>query len=248
MKSMQGWYRRLFGPDYLKLDWHDTTEAEVEGLIRMLSLDESDRVLDLCCGYGRHAVPLASHGCQVTGLDLSEAMLAEAEANAQRADCRVDWVRADVRDVPFEAEFDVALNLFTSFGYFEREGDNLAALAAAREALVPGGYFVLDTINHDYMVRSFQPENWYDRPEGWVLERREFDALESRVNSTWTLIEPDGSTRSYPNSIRTYTFAELRTLLTLVGFDVLQANGGYKGETLDWNAARMVIVSRRPLD
>ena len=242
---MQDWYRNLFGPDYLKMDWHDSSLAEVESLIRMLDLDDQDCILDLCCGYGRHAIPLASRGIDVTGLDLSEAMLQRAREDAREAGVRVGWVRGNALDLPFDESFDVVLDLFTSFGYFEKEGENLQVLQEAFRVLVPGGYLVLDTVNHDFVVRHFQPQNWYDRDGVLVLEERSFDHLESRVSGSWTLVEPGGARRAYPNSIRAYTFAELRLLLTLAGFTVLQAYGGYDDQELDWDAPRMVIVCQK---
>ena len=242
---MQDWYAGLFGPDYMKMDWHDTTLAEVNSLVQMLELGEEDCILDLCCGYGRHAIPLAARGPDVTALDLSEALLAEAQKAAHAARVQVHWVRGDARRLPFEESFDIVLNLLTSFGYFEKEGDNLRVLQEAHRVLVPGGYLVLDTVNHDFLVRYFERQNWYDRGDALVLEERNLDHVESRVYGSWTIVNPDGSRRSYPNSIRTYTFAELRLLLTLAGFTVIQVNGGYGGEELTWDAPRMLIVCQK---
>ena len=242
---MQDWYRNLFGPDYLKMDWHESSTAEVESLVRMLDLNDKEYVLDLCCGYGRHAVPLALRGIEVTGLDLSGAMLQKAQVDARFAGAHVDWVQGDARDLPFGESFDVVLDLFTSFGYFEKEGENLQVLQEAFRVLVPGGCLVLDTVNHDFIIRHFQPQSWYDRDGALVLEERSFDHLESRVYGSWTLVEADGNRRAYPNSIRAYTFAELRLLLTLAGFTVLQAYGGYAEEELDWDAPRMVIFCQK---
>jgi len=243
--AMQDWYRDLFGPDYLRMDWHDTTLQEVDSLGRMVTLRRGTKVLDLCCGYGRHAIPLAAKGCRVTGLDLSEALLSKAQADAREQGAAVDWVRADARRLPLRGGFDVVLNLFTAFGYFEREGENLQVLQEAARVLAPGGHFVLDVVNHDFLVRYFEEQNWYDRGDSLVLEERSFDHQESRVYGSWTLVEADGTRRVYPNSIRAYTFAELRLLLTLVGLDVVQVYGGYDRQPLSWESPRMVILSRK---
>lgn len=242
---MEEWYRAFFGEDYIRVDWHTDTQAEVEGIERMLGLKPGERILDVCCGYGRHAIPLASRGYDVTGVDLSEAMLRHAQADARTAAVRVSWVQADARELPFGEHFDGALNLFTAFGYFAREGDNIRVLQEIARVLVPGGLFLLDTVNHDFLVRHFQPQSWYNRDGVVLLEQRQFDPVESRVEGIWTLVEPDGSQRSYPHSIRVYTFAELRMWLSLVGLDVREVFGGYRGEGLDWDAPRMVIVSEK---
>jgi SAM-dependent methyltransferase len=244
---MQGWYRDLFGADYLRMDWHNSTETEVESLVGILDLQPGMRVLDLCCGYGRHAIPLAQQGCDVIGVDLSEPLLRHAQREAAAQEAEVQWIRADARALPVLPAFDVALNLFTAFGYFEKEGENLRVLQEVEAALKPGGWFVLDTVNHDYLVRHFERQSWYERDDVFLLERRAFDHRESRVYGTWTLVEKEGEQRTYPHSIRTYTFAELRLLLTLAGLDVVQVYGGYQKEPLDWDAPRMVVISRKRL-
>lgn len=243
---MQDWYRELFGQDYLKMDWHESTDHEVQSLVRMLNLRPGVRVLDLCCGYGRHAIPLAARGCHVVGIDLSRPLLDHAQRDALEQSIEVDWLQADARALPLDEGFDVALNLFTAFGYFAKEGENLQVLQEVFEVLRPGGWFVLDTVNHDYLIRHFQRQNWYDRGDAYVLEERAFDHEESRVYGSWTLVEADGARRTYPNSIRAYTFSELRLLLTLVGFDVQKVYGGYGQERLTWDSTRMVILSRKP--
>jgi len=242
---MQDWYRRLFNEDYIKIDWHDRTPQEVEGIIRLLEPKEGAKILDLCCGYGRHAIPLATRGYEVTGVDLSETMLAKAKRDAQVSGVHVGWMQADARDLPFAATFDLALNLFTAFGYFEREGDNLRVLREVARVLKPGGRFLLDTANHDFLVRYFQPQSWHSYSGVLLLEERSFDPVESRIEGVWTVVHADGTRREYPHSIRAYTFAELRLLLTLVGLEVLQVYGGYEKQTFSWDAPRMLIVSQK---
>lgn len=242
---MQEWYQRLFNEDYIKIDFHDRTLQEVEGLIGILGLKKSDRILDVCCGYGRHDIPLAAQGYQITGLDLANKMLAKAAKDARAENAPVNWVRGDARDLPFEASFDVALNLFTAFGYFEREGENLRVLQEIERVLKRGGRFLLDTVNHDFLVRYFQPSSWRYYDGVLLLEERHFDAQESRVEGVWTVVHPDGRRREYPHSIRAYTFAELRMLLTLAGLNVKDVYGGYEKQVFDWDAPRMLIVCEK---
>ena len=126
------WYRSFFGKEYLDIYGHllteENSEAEAEFVMRALDLKPGDRVLDLCCGTGRHAVPLARAGLKVTGLDLSEEYLTIARSAAYEADVEVRLVQGDMREIPFRGEFDAVVNMFTAFGYFDSEADDQRVL------------------------------------------------------------------------------------------------------------------------
>ena len=119
------WYEVFFGEDYLRMyvpklppEW---TEREVDGIATLLSLPAGSSILDICCGYGRHSISLASRGSKMTGQDLSEVLLSEAQAQAQAQGVQVRWVQSDMGNIPFENEFDAAINIYTAFGYLETE-------------------------------------------------------------------------------------------------------------------------------
>src|SRR5262249_42598505 len=117
------WYGQFFGEDYLR---HfrsplERTAQEVEQIAQRLALAPGSAVLDLCCGYGRHTIPLAQRGYRMTGQDLSEVLLQQARTDAEAQSVQVRWVHGDMRQVPFENEFDAIINIWTSFGYLENE-------------------------------------------------------------------------------------------------------------------------------
>src|SRR5436309_6714365 len=119
------WYQTFFGEDYLRIYGPflspERTEQEVEGIVKLLTLPPGSRILDLCCGHGRHAIPLAQRGYQVTGQDLSDYFLQRAREAAAVQGVQVQWVHHDMRGIPFENEFDAVINIFTAFGYLESE-------------------------------------------------------------------------------------------------------------------------------
>src|SRR3972149_3624699 len=137
--SAQGkpWYRTFFERDYYDYFYvggprgiftqeqeTQRNEQQEDFIVQALELPEGARILDLGCGWGRHAVRLAQRGYRVTGLDLSAYHLRLARAAARRAGVEVEWVRADMRDVPGRARYDAVINMFTSFGYFDSEADD----------------------------------------------------------------------------------------------------------------------------
>src|SRR6266498_2542478 len=126
------WYASFFGEEYFHIYGSmlsdERTAREVEGIVKLLALPPGSHILDLACGHGRHAVPLAQRGYRVTGQDLSQLFLEHAEAAARAAGVDVRWVHGDMRVIPFDAEFDAVTNIFTAFGYFDTEDEDLQVL------------------------------------------------------------------------------------------------------------------------
>ena len=117
------WYTEFFNEDYPKIYSErlsqEATERETAFVARALGLQEGDRVLDLACGHGRHAVALARRGMVVTGQDLNEDYLQMARDGAAQTGVEIESVHSDMRDIPFTDEFDAVINMFTAFGYFD---------------------------------------------------------------------------------------------------------------------------------
>src|SRR5262245_13296354 len=154
----------------------DMTAREVTFILAKLSLPPGGSVLDLCCGHGRHSLGLARRGYAVTGLDRSEPALTRARAAAVAESLPVRWVSPDMRPIPFQGEFDGGLNWFTAFGLLEDDAQDQQALSAVGRALKPGGRFLLDVVNHAWLMRNFQPRGWVAAPGGKTLtEERTFD-------------------------------------------------------------------------
>lgn len=131
----------------------ERTAEEVEFLIAKLGLDDGARLLDLARGHGRIALELARRGHRVTGLDLSPRSLQFAREAAASEGLHVEWVPADMHDIPAGALFDAFANVFTSFGFFREEDENQRLLDGVARALVPGGAFLIDVVNLLWLVR-----------------------------------------------------------------------------------------------
>ena len=169
------WYRSFFGQDYLDVYGHllteKSSEAEAGFVIRALDLKPGDSVLDLCCGTGRHAVPLAKASLKVTGLDMSEEYLAIARFAAENAGVDIRFVQGDMRDIPFRGEFDAVVNMFTAFGYFDSEADDQRVIDGASAALKPGGRLLLDLLNRDWVAANYVRSESRQGGDGTVFSR-----------------------------------------------------------------------------
>lgn len=238
-----GDYLRAFGP---QLD-ADRTAGEVEGIVELAGLVAGDRVLDLACGQGRHAVALAALGLDVTAVDRSVPLLAQARAAAAAAGVAIRLVRADLRSpgVP-DASFDAALLLFASFGYFADEADDVAVLAAAARALTPDGVLLHEVVNRDALVRAWQPTAvLHHDDELLVVEEQELDLRRGRHQVTYTLVEPDGVRRTHVTSVRLYGLPELDRLYDRAGLELETAVASLDGGEPSIDDPLLVLRGRR---
>ena len=253
------WYKSLFERDYYDYFYvggprgilseeerQRQSDTQTEFIAKALELPEHGRVLDLCCGHGRHSVPLAQRGYRVTGLDLSAYHLRLAKAAARRAGVEVEWLHRDMREIPGRRRFDAVINCFTSFGYFETEEDDQRVLAGVARALRPGGRFFIDTMNHDWLMRIFRETDWREGPDGgFALERRRYDIHTGRVNVDMFFITPEGNRRSRFHSLRLYTYTELAAMLARAGLTVRQTWGNFDGIDFSMQSPRMIVLAEK---
>ena len=244
------WYKTYFGEDYLRhiepLLTPERTQREVDGIVNLLALPKGSSILDLCCGHGRHAVPFAQHGYKVTGQDLSEVFLREAEKEALAKGVHVDWLHGDMRNISFENEFDAVINIFTAFGYLEDQGEDQKVLRQVCKALKQGGLFLIETIHREGLMRHYAPQMISYYPEGLIeLQERSFDLLTSRNEVKITMIYPNGHRKEYGFSHRVYTLTELAQMLTLAGLQVKAYSGEWDGSELTIDNFRLILLSQK---
>jgi SAM-dependent methyltransferase len=237
--------QRFFEESWPKISqgFESETEAEAElgWILGHVRPPAGGRVLDAPCGFGRHALILARGGFDVTGVDLSETELARARERADAAGLRVRLVRQDMRDMEFRDEFHLALNLFSSIGYFSDDEDRLL-LERFCTALRSGGTLVLDTRNRDHFVRHYAEEESVALPDGRVRIRSRFDPTTSRLHGTWWL--EDGA-RLGETEIRLYAAHELYRMLRPERWSAVAVFGGLDGRPFDLDAPRLVLVARK---
>jgi SAM-dependent methyltransferase len=202
------------------------------------------KVLDLCCGPGRHAVEFAKHGFDVTGVDGSEFLLDRARERARDAGVSVQWLREDMRRFRDPSTFDLVCNVFTSFGYFEDETDDLRVLRNARESLREGGVFVIDVISKERLARNWKDSLVTEFPDGaLLLQRPQVRSDWSRLENEWVLVK-DGRSRSFRFEHTIYSGRELKDRLKACGFERVELYGDLAGSCYGVDAQRLVAVAR----
>ena len=244
------WYQTFFSGTYLEIFSHhltpDRAEKEVDFVESTLNLDTGAKVLDLCCGNGRHAILLAKRGLQVTAQDLNREYLESAQDLAVAEGVELETVHSDMREIPFEGNFDAVINMFTAFGYLESEEEDAKVLQQAAKALKPGGQLLLDLLNREWVVLNYIQNEWRKATDGTIyLEHRELDLETSRNRVTVTIISPAGETQQITSfEIRLYTLTEIIAMLDRAGLAFAGAYGGFDGEPYSITTRRMVVVAR----
>jgi SAM-dependent methyltransferase len=214
------WWREMFETpawQTIQLAWEeaDDTDEVAAKVERALALSPVDRVLDVPCGTGRVAKRLASQGLDVVGIDAIPTFLGvarEAGVPAICADMRTSVVRP--------GSFEAAVCLWSSFGYFDDDG-NVAQARAVAEALAPGGRYLIDTIVGDSVLPAFEPAASWEVGGVAVDEARVYHSETRRIETTWTFTHgAEGVERT--TFVRLYSVAELTDLLADVGFSSFQ--------------------------
>jgi SAM-dependent methyltransferase len=249
--GQNAWYVSFFGEDYLSIYRHtftaERTEKEVAFAERTLDLKAGTRLLDLCCGPGRHSALFAKRGYSVTGLDLSQSYLDLARRAAMDSKVAVDTVLADMREIPFTDYFDAAINMYSSFGYLESEAEDLKVLESISRSLKPRGRLLLDMLNREWAVANYIQNDWHAEADGTLyVEHRALDLATSRMRVRFIIVDPNGSRHdSIGHDIRLYTLTEMTRLLERVGFSDTEAFGGFDGETYGIETRRMILCARK---
>jgi SAM-dependent methyltransferase len=230
------WYETAFRKEYLDLYYHRDDAAakrEAEFAAKALGLPEGARVLDIACGGGRHARALQELGYRVVGIDLSADLLAEAEG--------LPRVRADMRALPFAGSFAAATSFFTSFGYFDEEG-NRAVLRTAADALRSGGAYLLDFLNATLVAARLVPESEEDRNGAHYTIRRRIE--NGRVLKD-VRIESDGDAVEYTESVRLYLHNDIQAMLVAAGLSPVASYGDFDGRDFTTDAPRCIVVAKK---
>jgi SAM-dependent methyltransferase len=235
------WFEQWFGEDYLHIYQHrDEREAEhaVELIAANLAGRQIHSVLDLGCGSGRHTKVLFERGWTV-GLDLSMALLKVARRESPGA----PYVRADMRELPFaDDSFDLVVNLFTSFGYFEDDREHARVLSRVCAVTRHGGTFVIDFLNAAQVRRELVP---YDErvKNGITIEQTRTISQDDRFVEK--RIRLRGRGKEYIERVRLLSEADLERMLSVAGFDVSKRFGDYGGASWSEDSPRTILFASR---
>jgi SAM-dependent methyltransferase len=211
----------------------------------LLKVTPGAHLLDLGCGAGRHTVELARLGYRVTGVDRNPTYLARAKKRASEVGVQPEFVQDSMIRFRREAAFDGAVNLFSSFGYFENRSDDVQVMRNLCASLKRGARVVVDLVGKEFLARQYATKDWHalDCGRFW-LESREVLPGWEKLRVQWNFVG-GGEPRDFVLEIRIYSGAELREVMLQAGFAEVELLGGLDGRPYDREATRLVAVGRK---
>ncbi|MBM3163089.1 MAG: methyltransferase domain-containing protein [Chlorobi bacterium] len=250
--SQQPWFAEWFNhPLYLQVYSHRDS-AEAARCIRTI-IDRTQpqghhpgsvTILDIACGAGRHALELARLGYCVTGNDLSPFLLETARSEARACNLELSFTCCDMRHLPADNRYDLILQLFTSFGYFDTEEDDLRVVENVRRLLHPNGSYVLDLINPNHLQRNLVPVSRRTVAGLDVLEERSIG--DNRITKKITITPPEGEPLRFTESVRLFSIEAITALLDRAGFRVASVAGDYLGSLFESERSpRMMLFAKK---
>ncbi len=233
-----------FAPFMFDEDRLAGTPGEIDKILALLNIDDEASILDMGCGPGRHSLELARRGYTVTGIDRTLPYLEVARQKAAEAGLDIEFHHGDMRKYERPNHFDVALSLFTSFGYFEAAGENRQALSNIYHSLRTGGKFILQFMGKEVLARIFVERNWVEKDGAFHLQERSVSNNWSWIQNRWILLK-DGETREYETGHWLYSAFEITEMLLEVGFSTVNIYGNLDGDDYDIKAQQLVAVAQK---
>ncbi len=247
------WYKKWFNTaDYLELyDHRNSTDAKkiVTLINRTIKLPKGSKLLDLACGNGRHSVFFAEKGYDVLGIDLSPYLIGEAKkklrSEYRRFKKNLKFDIGDMRDLSRKNEFDIVVNLFSSFGYFEEESQNRSVIKRISRSLKKDGYFFFDFLNSEYLRRNLTAFDAQKRNRNIIIQVREITGKFVKKNILIIRNKPGSQypeLRRFHEMVRLYTLGELRSIFRSNRLKVVKLFGDYSGKPFRKNSSRRLII------
>jgi SAM-dependent methyltransferase len=236
------WYKEWFSNKYYLELYKHRDEREATDLInliqRSINVEYGGKVLDVCCGSGRHSIEFAKRGFDVTGFDLSDFLIGQAKkmkSELAEKNLKLKFLKKDMRKFDFGKSFDVAINIFSSFGYFERDEENFKVFKNVHLSLKKYGYFVFDFLNEKYLKNN--------------LVKKDFTALngmkviqERRIENDFVYKDIRIGSKIFSERVKLYSLESIKKELEVKGFNVRKAFGDYFGNAFLKNQSKRFII------
>ena len=217
-----------------------------EALYNIAGVKEGAKVLDVCCAVGRISVELALLGLDVTGVDITEPFLEAARESAADEGVNINFINQDMRTFDGKESYDMAVNVYNSFGYCDKIEDDMKILERVYHSLKKGGTFILECISRETAIMYFTEGEWFDRAGKTVLTEFGVVGAWEGLRSKWILIDKESGKRIEHEFVqRLYSAANLRDELLKIGFREVEVYGGFNKIPYDQKAKTMVLVAKK---
>ena len=241
------WFKDWFNTEeYLNVYQHrneSDAEEHIKLILQNIRLSSGAKILDMACGAGRHAIIFARKNFDVTAVDLSESLLAIAKKNADDENLKINFVHSDIRNFKSYDKFNLVLNLFTSFGYFETDEENFSVLRKAYDLLIDDGFFVLDFFNSYFLQQNLVESSEENLGKVKIHQFRKIK--ENRVTKK-IVITKNGNLSHFEESVRMFTKDELVNAIQNIGFDIYKTFGDFLGNEYEqFTSPRLIMICKK---
>jgi len=226
----------------------ERSALEIDFVQQVTDLTPPARVLDVGCGFGRHAVELAARGFETVGIDPSPAMLEAARTRADDAGIAVDWQQADGETYTTSRQFDAAICLFTTLGQVSQHGDNVGLLANLYRLLKPGAFLTIEVPQRETVVSHLKPEEELGDGANTTRIYRTFDSGSARLTERFEVRKGE-EIRRFTLCFRLFSREELAGLVEKAGFAVVGLYAGYDrcplSQPVSTAESTMILVTQK---
>jgi SAM-dependent methyltransferase len=222
----------------------ERTSMEIDFILSIFDIKPGDSILDIGCGSGRHSIELARRGFNVLGIDPSAVMIASARERAAGGGISPDFLQMKGEEFQRGNEFDASICLFTTLGQVIDHQDNRHLLINAAQSLRPGGYFIIDVPQREWLENNLKTYERFGEGETYTEVERNYDQKLKLVTEVFTQLSPNGQ-RDYLLRYRIFNQAEIKKLLVNAGFVDITFYGGYDGIPLVAECPTMVVSARK---
>ncbi|MCL2311024.1 MAG: class I SAM-dependent methyltransferase [Firmicutes bacterium] len=241
------WYEKVFDEFYIQifepLRTYEFTVNEVNQFIKHLNLKSGSKILDLGCGYGRHAIELTKSGYKVVGIDYSDILINKTMEDSKELD--IQWIKSDMREIPFENEFDAVIN--NAFGYLENDEEELKVLKSIYKSLKPGGILLQWEIpNKICWARSFTtPITERISENNFLIHEREYDFETAKEFQKFSLVMPNQPIYERKFAVRIFDLNELKELYNKANLKYLRSCA-FDGSEINFDTKEIMLLSQKP--
>lgn len=251
MKALDAnWYKSIWSLDIKEQSWVEDTENQVDFIVSTLKLTGKERILDLACGFGRHALSLARRGFHVTGVDITKEFIQDAIQTANKEGLNAQFINADIRDLHITNEYDVVLNLADgAIGYLESDDENLKIFKLISKALKPGGKHFMDICNAEHAEHYFPAQHWEVGKQALSVSRFEWDAKKRiMLFGDDTIVYGEAAKKpniEYGAPQRLYSVEEIGDIWRQLDMQVVQTYSDYYGKAASYKELQLMVYSRK---
>lgn len=218
------------------------TKKEIEQIISLTGITPGSKLLDLCCGQGRHSLEFARRGYKVTGVDRTKRYLEKAKKEAARENLSVEFIEDDMTDFKRKIYFNAIITMYTSFGYFEEHNDNMKVLYNSYSSLKKKGLLLIDVVGKEILQRKFTERESFELDGITYIEERKVINNWSRIENRWIMLK-DNLQKEFKLSHWIYSENELKKMLSNAGFSSVKIFGDLAGGQYDENAERLIAIA-----